>query len=189
MEGDTIVSWLETLDIECIQDDILSIECDALACTVSRELECYGKISKKLFSTCAPHFGAKVSSLRSTLREGAVEIGEAVSLQTQPEWNLNAGHIILVAMWDFQSEYTQNLFYKAYINSIRRGLDLQVKSMALPVMDYHHGGKAAHAICEVILDLGNLRNSGCNSIEHLMFVSTRQEHVQLLEARLREYGL
>ena len=86
-----------------------------------------------------------------------------------------------MALWDIQSEYNLNLFYKAYINSIRMAFQDNLKSIALPIMAYDGNLRiCGQAIDKVINDLNSLKDSSDFSIEEIYFVSTKSNDIEYL---------
>ena len=162
--------------------DILSVDTDAIVCTINVDFEAYGKISQKIFDLCNPQLIYDIKKLRRDDADHKLLLGQAVSLTCNRGWNLHFQKIIFVAMWDFCSEYNSNLFYKAYINSIRQAFENNLKSVAMPIMAYD--GKlnvAAEVVAKVLVDLDRLKNSSEFPLEEIYFVSYKEEHVETFE--------
>ena len=111
-------------------------------------------------------------------------------MQLIPEYRLGGyEYIVLTALWDRESEYTENLFYKAYMTAIRTALDLSLHSIVVPAMGYDgHLSASGSALLKVIKDLSGLRNSGEFTLQDIFVVSNNEKHVEYLrqnvEARI-----
>ena len=176
------MSWFEILDVLFAHGDILSFDTDAIVCTINVDYEAYGKISQKIYDQCHPELIYKIRKLKGVDAGNKLKLGQAITLNCQNEWDLNFQKIILVAMWDFHSEYTWNLFYMGYINSIRQANENNLETIAMPIMAYE--GKidlVARTILKVLTDLDRLKNSSEFSLEEIFFISYNQEHVETLD--------
>ena len=177
------MSWLENLDFIIEHNDLLSMNVEAIVCSVTVNLDEYGKISKKLFDIGHANLISDLSEIKRNLPNNKLILGQAISLDCKPIYNIgNFNKLIFVALWDYQSEYNFNLFYKAYINSLREAFQNNITTIALPIMAYEGNlSICGRAIIKVIHDLDSLKNSSEFSIEEIYFVSNNNDHINFLE--------
>lgn len=177
------MNWLESVDIFFECKDLISIDVEAIVCSVTVNLDAYGQISQQLFKTGQSHLKHDLIAIQERLANQKLTLGQAISLDCKHTYNIpNIKKLIFVAMWDSHSEYTFNLFYKAYINALREALQHQIKSIALPVMAYDGNLiMCGQAIVKVIHDLDCLKNSSEFSIEEVIFTTTNCNHIEFLK--------
>ncbi len=177
------MSWIENLEICFEHNDIISIDADAMVCPVSLQLNEYGKISHKIYEISHPNFKNDLYEIRKKLPDEHLILGQAISINCKPEYHIgNFKILIFVALWDYQSEYNFNLFYKSYINSLREAFHRNIKSIALPIMAYDCNlALCGKAIVKVIKDLDHLKKSSEFSLEKIYFTSNNMGHIEFLE--------
>ena len=177
------LSWIENLDIRAEHNDLLSVNADAIVSPVTVNLEQYGKISQQIFGVGNGELLDDLSKIKSDLINNRLRLGEAVSLRCSLSYHIGIfERIIFVAMWDYQSEYNLNLFYKAYISCFRDAFQHNLKSIALPIMAYDGNIRLnAQAAVKAITELDQLKNSSEFSVENIYFVSTNNSHVRFIE--------
>lgn len=177
------MTWLDVTDIQFAVGDILKCNVDSIVCPVSVTMEEYGKISRQLLNIANPSLNADINQIKKGLPSHKLTLGQAVSLDCSPAYHIRRFKtLIFVALWDHQSEYTQNLFYKAYGNCIRTALKNDLQSIALPVMAYD--GKlefCTWAILNVLRDFNKLKNSSEFSIQEMLFVSKNERHIEYIQ--------
>lgn len=177
------MSRLDNLTLLIEQNDLLSMSVEAIVCPVTVGLERYGNISQKLFSLGQGNLLNDLSELRTTLPNNKLLLGQAISLDCKPTYNIGQfKKLIFVALWCRQSEYNLNLCYKAYINSFRQAFRYGLKTIALPIMAYRGNlDLCGQAVIKVIRDLDSLKTSSDFPIEEIYFVSTNVDHVAYFE--------
>ena len=177
------MSWIENLDIKAEHNDLLSTKVDAIVLPVNVDLEQYGKISQKIFSVCGIDLLNDLSKIKERLKNSKLFLGQAVSLHCPPSCNIKRFYrIIFVGMWDYQSEYNSNLFYKAYVSCFREAFQHNIRSIAFPIMAYDGNIRiSAQSAVKAITELDRLKNSSEFSVEEVCFVSTNNDHVSYFE--------
>ena len=176
------MSWLEHLVVSVERHDLLTMDTEALVCPVTVELGEYGKISKALFRHGREALAAGLSEMKDALPDRRLDLGQAVSLNCKPDYHIGSfSTIIFVALWAHHSEYGFNLFYKAYINSLREAFRHNLKSIAMPIMAYDGNiNLCSQAIIKVIRDLDSLKVSSEYSTTNVHFVSDNLNTVEFL---------
>ena len=176
------MSWLEHLIVSVEHRDLLTMDTESLVCPVTVKLGEYGKISKTLFRHGGDALLAGLSEMKDVLPDRRLDLGQAVSLNCKPDYHIGSFSIIIfVALWAHYSEYGFNLFYKAYINSLREAFRHNLKSIALPIMAYDGNIKlCSQAIVKVIQDLDGLEMSSGFSTTNVHFVSDNPNTVEFL---------
>ena len=176
------MSWLDKLEISFEHNDLLSINVEAIVCPVRLSLDAYGKISQRIFTAGRDALRDEVFTIKEYLPDNKLLLGQAISIVCKPDYHIgNFRRLIFTALWDHHSEYNVNLFYKAYINSLRDAFQHHIKSIALPVMAYDGNlSLCGKAIIKVIQDLDSMKNSSEFSVENIYFVSNNREHINYL---------
>jgi len=97
--------------------------------------------------------------------------------------------VILVASWGRHNRFTRNHCYKCVIAAIRQAFELELETLAVPLM-----GTGSRQMCladlegaiiDVLLDLDELRNADTFSLRRLEFASVREGDIESLETHLR----
>lgn len=176
------MSWLENLDVIFEHGEITAADADAIACPVTINLEIYGKLSQKLFTLGGNQLISDLDKFKKHLPDQKLFLGQAISLPSKPIYHIESFKtLIFMAIWDHQSEYSFNLFYKGYINALREAFHHGLKSIVLPIMPYDGFLKeCGQAILKVIKDLDNLPASSDFSLEEIHFRSNVDEHIKYL---------
>ena len=177
------MNWIDLLSVEVLYGELLEQDAQALMCPVSVDLEEYGKISQKVFRIGGSDFIRRIDTIREGLTNCRIALGETVSLEVESEYKLGGyEYILLTALWEKESEYTENLFYKAYITAIRAALGLGLQSIVVPAMGYDgHLPIAGSAFLRVINDLSELKNSNQFSLEEIFIMSSNERHIEYLK--------
>ena len=180
------MSWLENIDIQFQHKDIISMDVDVIVSTITVNIEAYGKIGQKLFQLGWNTLNNDLLHLKDGLSKQKLDLGQAISLDCKAIYNIGEyKKLIFVALWDAQSEYDFNLFYKAYINSLREAFKYNMKSIALPIMAYDGNLKiCGQVIHKVIHDLDGLKDSDEFSLEEIFFVSNNSNHINFLKKEI-----
>ena len=173
------MSWIDECEITFECKNILDVSADGLVCTIATDLAEYGKLSKKLFSLGKNSLDKDLTVLRDLLSGKPFQLGEALSLICKNDYNINNYSVlILTAMWSHESEYSKNLFYKAYINIFRQAFKSRLKSIVIPIMAYDgHLEICGTSIYEVLKDLNALENSHQFPLRYIKFMSTQIHHI------------
>ncbi len=176
------MSWLDNLDVIFENKELTLMRVDAMVCPISVNLKPYGKISQKLYALGQSALEKDLTEVKASLSNEKLNLGQAISIDCKPGYTIGKfKKLIFVALWDIQSEYNLNLFYKAYINSIRMALQDKLKSIALPIMAYDGNLRiCGQAIEKVINELNSLKGSSDFSIEEIYFVSTKSNDIEYL---------
>ena len=156
---------------------------ESIVCPVTMDLDVYGKISNELFNLAQKSLRNDLCEIGSNSLNSRLLLGQAISINCKPEYKLgNFKTLIFVALWDYQSEYSFNLFYKAYINSLRQAFQHNIRSIALPIMAYEGNlNLCGQAILKSVHDLDGLKHSAEFSIEEIYFVSKNRRHINFME--------
>jgi O-acetyl-ADP-ribose deacetylase (regulator of RNase III) len=177
------MSWLDRLDVEAVQGDILECEVEALGCAIRTDLQAYGRISQALYTRC----GVELEhDLQEVTEGGRLPLGHAVTLPAHPRYNLpdTVQHLILAAYWDHASEYSLNLVYRTLAAMLRQSFACGASSLALPMLSSERRGLIFTAGVEVIREFDMLRNSGSFPTEYIVYCSTSCQDVELMDAAL-----
>jgi hypothetical protein len=160
---------------------------EAIVCTVTLDLDEYGNLSQKIFDIGKEKLRRDLFKIKESLPNNRLLSGQATSLVCKSDYHIgNFERLIFVAVWDYQSEYNLNLFYKAYINSLREAFQHNIRSIALPIMAYDGNLRlCGQAIVKVIKDLDNLKISSEFSIEEIYFVSNNSDHITYLKKEVK----
>ena len=77
----------------------------------------------------------ELQNLKATLPEGKLLLGDSCAIDLTDECAIGTyDHLIMIALWDRQSEYTRNLFFKAYLTAFR-----VVINLPWPAIDHSPG--------------------------------------------------
>lgn len=176
------MSWLENVDIDFACAELLSTTADGVVCPATIDMKAYGKISREIFERGGQELVQTVAAARAQLPQRELALGEATSIECRPGHRLGEfKRLIMVAIWAAESEYTRDLFHRAYVNSLREAFRHNLVSVALPVMAYDGNLKACgEAIVEVVHGMDRLKQSDSFSVKHVHFVSTKQTHIDYL---------
>jgi O-acetyl-ADP-ribose deacetylase (regulator of RNase III) len=177
------MAWLDNLDIVFECNDLTSMKMDALVCPVTVELAEYGKLSSQIFNIAKSSLKRDLYEIKKKLPNERLILGEVAAINCKPAYQLNnIGALIFAALWERQSEYSENLFYKSYINSLREAFKLNIKSIGLPLFTYDGNlSFCAKAIIKTICDLDSLKNSSEFSVDEIYFVSKNSNHLDFFE--------
>ena len=177
------MNWIENVEVNFEHNDIMLSTAEAIVCPVTLELTEYGKISQGIFKTAHVSFINDLNVIKEELTDGQLMLGQAIAINCKPTYQIGSfKRIVLVALWDNESQYSYNLFYMSYINSLREAIQLDIKTIALPIMAYDGNlDFCCQAIANVLHDLNNLKKSAEFSLETIDFISLNNKDVNFAD--------
>ena len=180
------MGWLEKLSVEFEVGEIMAMDAESFMCPISVRLEEYGKISQRVFRIGGSDFVAKLLDIRNQLPDKKLLLGQSVHVEVQPNYGFGKyKYVLLTALWDSESEYNKNLFYKAYLTAFRTAIDLNIKSIVVPAMGYDGNlPVSSAALLSVIQEFDDLKNSDEFSLEDIYVVSSNNKHIEYLRSHV-----
>lgn len=183
--------WLDNLDWDVLQGDILAQEADALVCTMKVSLASYGTLGPALYERLGrKRFDEALHS--ATLAQKGRDrlfLGEVVSVPVNPDWGVKDfqyGRVIMAALWDDENHYTRAVVYRLFSSVLGEIRRLELRSAVCPISQLdnaHEGGTHLLdlSVVQVLRENDALKRPP--SLERLCFMSNRAPHVE----RLRTY--
>jgi len=180
------MGWLDKLSVEFELGEIMAMDAESFMCPLSVRLEEYGKISQRVFRVGGSEFIAELCNIRNQLPDEKLLLGQSLHVQVQPNYGFGSyKYVVLTALWDNESEYNRNLFYKAYLTAFRTAINLNIKSIVVPAMGYDGNlPVSSAALLSVIQELDELKSSDDFSLEDIYVVSSNSIHIDYLRSHV-----
>ena len=183
--------WLESLDWDVLQGDILAQEADALVCTMKVSLAPYGTLGPALYERLGRKRFAE-ALLSATLEQkgrARLLLGEAVSVPVNPDWgakDFRYGRVIMAALWDDENRYTRALLYRLFSSVLGEIRRLELRSVVCSISQLDNVREdGTHlfdlSVVQVLRENDALKRPP--RLERLCFMSSRAPDVE----RLRIY--
>ncbi len=180
------MSWFDKLEIDFIHGSLLDADTEAIACNVNVAIDLNYSIGKQLLEYFGPNLRGVIKNVRDTLPGRKLELGQAVWLDAPCPTSLKG--IIFFGWWSSQNEFTANLIYTSFVNSLRVAFSYGCCSISFPLYGSGSGGMPFQLFQDTILqafqELDNLRNSNMFSVEEVCFISTNMPRLEQLENHL-----
>lgn len=179
-------TWLEVLEVECLEGDLFSIDSEAIAVPVNVKLNLNYSLGRLLAQRGGTELARRIQSLLSSEPDGRIPLGTAVSVDTSDLPHLPA-RVILVAWWNEDTLYDGNHLYKSYASILREAFEHDVSSLALPILGGRGGVRPelrARVVCDLLRQFDRLRSSGAFSVTHLIFADVARSPLTAIEDEL-----
>lgn len=180
------MEWLDRLSVEVCLGDLVLHSADALVCNVNTNLALNYSIGRQIRAVGGERLVLDIEAATRQLPGERLTLGEAITVKTSalPA----ASHLILVAWWDRDNDYTPQLLYKVVIGGIRQALHHRMRSLAMPIIGIGSGRVTAEqfgdCLIQVVRDLDGLSNAGEHSLEEIAVVSDREREIEVLDQYL-----
>ena len=166
------MSWLERCDISVVHGDLFDQKVDALVVPVECSLTFAHVLGRQLLDRHGHEFRAAASEAGKRLFGDRVPLGGGFSIPV--DGSETSRWVVLVAWWDSENSYTQNLIERCISTAFRRAFETQSKSVALPLFGVNSSELKLHdlyaAIPKALREFDSLRQSDTFSVEDLRFV-------------------
>jgi len=183
---DDDLTWLERLEIEYSNSDILSEQADGVVVPVMDDLTPYGKISRELWKRGGTGLLEECERLRTQYPNGRLPLRQAVTIDAD---RTEIGKlVVVVAWWSHASEYSVEHMELGFTNVIRQGLGKGLTTLACPVFatEGRHGALAT-AVARVLEDFDELVNSSTFSLERITFVCSNKGKLETFREHLQRH--
>lgn len=179
-------TWLDFLEIDCLTQDLFSIEADAVAIPVNVMLNLNYTLGRTLAQRGGPELIARVQAAARTIPDRRMKLGTATSVATE-DLPLPCKQIVLVAWWNEDTDYDRNHLYRCYAAALREAFAHRATSLALPILGGRGGVQPQHraaVICDLLRQFNGLKPSGSFPVTRLIFADTAHEPLKAIENEL-----
>lgn len=181
------MSWLERCDISAINGDLFDQEVDALVIPIECSLNFTHVLGRELLSRYGQYLHTAASEASRKTLGDRVPLGNGFTVRIhgsdQVRW------AILVAWWDRDNRYTQNLIERCISTALRKAFETRSTSVAMPLFGVNSSELDLNdlftAVPRVLRDFDALRTSDTFSVEDLRFVCQKPLVVDELRQVLR----
>lgn len=181
------MSWLERCDISVLHGDLFDQQVDALVIPVECSLTFTHVLGRKLLDQYGHEFRVAASEAGRSQFGDRVPLGSGFSVPL--DGSETTKWAILVAWWDSDNSYTQNLIERCISTAFRRAFETQSPSVAMPLFGVNSSELRLHdlyaAVPKALREFDSLRQSDTFPVEDLRFVCQKPDVVDALRRALR----
>ena len=180
------MSWFEKLTVDCVNSDIWETETEVIGCNANVMLSMNNSLGTQLLSKCGVGLLGELDKLREHLPGKRLDLGQAIWLDLQVSKFTKA--VIFFGRWSKNNDFSEQLIYKCFVNTLRLAFKKEVGSIAFPF--FGTGSESMeirwleNSIMRVLSDLNDLKISSEFSVEEILFYSTKTHLVERLNSSL-----
>lgn len=174
------MTWFDKLEIDFRTGELFLSTKESIVVTVTTSIGPYGRLSRQLLGKYGVALSDEIRQLLEARPGGKLLLGEAVTVSAPHGMDFDPFRkLILAALWQHENEYTPNLIYTVYVNSLRQAFHHGMQSLAIPILKVPKR-MLRESIIKVFSELNALRDSSDFSVEEIEFVSTSASDVEFL---------
>lgn len=173
------MSWLERCDIRVLHGDLFDQQVDALVIPVECSLTFNHVLGRKLLDQYGHEFRVAASEAGRSQFGDRVPLGSGFIVPL--DGSATTQWAILVAWWDSENSYTQNLIERCISTAFRRAFEIQSPCVAMPLFGVNSSELRLHdlyaAVPKALREFDSLRQSDTFPVEDLRFVCQKPDVV------------